>query len=441
MKKLKIVTIGGGSSYTPELIDGFIKRYAELPVSDYYLLDIEEGREKLEIVGRLARRMVEKAGIPMTIHLTLDREEALKDADFVTTQLRVGFLDARINDEKIPLKYGVLGQETTGPGGFMKAQRTIPVLLDICRDMEKYCPNAWLINFTNPVGIVTEAITRNSKIKTLGICSGANSMLMDIAKAYEVNKSQVQARFMGLNHLIFADHIYIDGNEVTEDFIEKLAQGSATNALKNIPDIGFSARFAKALHMYPISYLKYFFLTREMVDAALADQQTKGTRGEQTRAIERTLFELYQDETLSGKPKELEQRGGAWYSDTACSIISAIYNDKKEIHVVNTTNNGTTGDLPNHVTLETNAVIDRQGAHPLAYGPLPVKIRGLIQSVKAYEELTVEAAVTGDYDTALLALSINPLMPSTTLAEQILNEYLAVNERYLPQYAKAKEQQ
>lgn len=441
MKKLKIVTIGGGSSYTPELIDGFIKRYAELPVSDYYLLDIEEGREKLEIVGRLARRMVEKAGIPMTIHLTLDREEALKDADFVTTQLRVGFLDARINDEKIPLKYGVLGQETTGPGGFMKAQRTIPVLLDICRDMEKYCPNAWLINFTNPAGIVTEAITRHSRIKTLGICSGANSMLMDIAKAYEVNKSQVQARFIGLNHLIFADRIYIDGNEVTEDFIEKLAQGSATNALKNIPDIGFSARFAKALHMYPISYLKYFFLTREMVDAALADQQTKGTRGEQTRAIERTLFELYQDETLSGKPKELEQRGGAWYSDTACSIISAIYNDKKEIHVVNTTNNGTTGDLPNHVTLETNAVIDRQGAHPLAYGPLPVKIRGLIQSVKAYEELTVEAAVTGNYDTALLALSINPLMPSTTLAEQILNEYLAVNERYLPQYAKAREQQ
>lgn len=137
MKKLKVVTIGGGSSYTPELIDGFIKRYAELPVTDYYLLDIEEGKEKLEIVGKLAQRMVAEAGLPMNIHLTLDREEALKDADFVTTQLRVGFLDARINDEKIPLKYGVLGQETTGPGGFMKAQRTIPVLLDICKDMER----------------------------------------------------------------------------------------------------------------------------------------------------------------------------------------------------------------------------------------------------------------------------------------------------------------
>ena len=436
MQKLKVVTIGGGSSYTPELIDGFIKRYAELPVTDYYLLDIEEGKEKLEIVGKLAQRMVQQAGVPMNIHLTLDREEALKDADFVTTQLRVGFLEARITDERIPLKYGVLGQETTGPGGFMKAQRTIPVLLDICRDMEKWCPNAWLINFTNPAGIVTEAITRHSNIKTIGICSGANSIMMDIAKAYDVEKSAVDTRIIGLNHLIFADRIAIHGEDKTDDFINKLAQGSASNSLKNIPDIGFTARFAQALHMYPISYLKYFFLNREMVETAQQDAATKGTRGEQTREIEKRLFELYQDEHLNHKPKELEKRGGAWYSDTACSIISAIYNDKKEIHVVNTVNNGTTPDLPDHVTLETNAVIDKHGAHPVAYGRLPVKIRGLIQSVKAYEELTVEAAVTGDYNTALLALSINPLVPSTTIAEQILDEYLDVNQRYLPQYAK-----
>lgn len=436
MQKLKVVTIGGGSSYTPELIDGFIKRYAELPVTDYYLLDIEEGKEKLDIVGKLAQRMVQQAGVPMNIHLTLDREEALKDADFVTTQLRVGFLEARITDERIPLKYGVLGQETTGPGGFMKAQRTIPVLLDICRDMEKWCPNAWLINFTNPAGIVTEAITRHSNIKTIGICSGANSMMMDIAKAYGVEKSAVDTRIIGLNHLIFADRIAIHGEDKTDDFINKLAQGSASNSLKNIPDIGFSARFAQALHMYPISYLKYFFLNREMVETAQQDAASKGTRGEQTREIEKRLFELYQDEHLNHKPKELEKRGGAWYSDTACSIISAIYNDKKEIHVVNTVNNGTTPDLPDHVTLETNAVIDKHGAHPVAYGRLPVKIRGLIQSVKAYEELTVEAAVTGDYDTALLALSTNPLVPSATIAEQILDEYLDVNQRYLPQYAK-----
>lgn len=293
-----------------------------------------------------------------------------------------------------------------------------------------------MINFTNPAGIVTEAITRHSNIKTIGICSGANSMMMDIAKAYDVEKSAVDTRIIGLNHLIFADRIAIHGEDKTDDFINKLAQGSASNSLKNIPDIGFTARFAQALHMYPISYLKYFFLNREMVETALQDAATKGTRGEQTREIEKRLFELYQDEHLNHKPKELEKRGGAWYSDTACSIISAIYNDKKEIHVVNTVNNGTTPDLPDHVTLETNAVIDKHGAHPVAYGRLPVKIRGLIQSVKAYEELTVEAAVTGDYDTALLALSINPLVPSATIAEQILDEYLDVNQRYLPQYAK-----
>ena len=436
MKGLKITTIGGGSSYTPELIEGFIRRYDELPVTDYYLLDIEEGKEKLEIVGEFARRMVKKAGVPINIHLTLDREEALKDADFVTTQLRVGLLDARINDEKIPLKYNVLGQETTGPGGFMKAQRTIPVLLDICEDMKRLCPDAWLINFTNPAGIVTEAIKKYSSIKTIGICSGANSMLMDIAKAYDVQKNDIYTRIIGLNHLIFADKIFLKGEDITDDFIKKLSAGKADNSLKNIPDIDISAKFTEALHMYPISYLKYFFLNREMVEIAKKDEAEKGTRGEQTKAIEHNLFELYKDKNLDTKPKELEKRGGAYYSETACSIISSIYNNKKEIHVVNTLNNGTTSDLPDNVVIETNAVIDKDGAHPVTYGKLPVKIRGLIQSVKAYEELTVEAAVTGSYDTALLALSINPLVPSANVAESILNELLEVNKKYLPQYFK-----
>ncbi len=164
---IKIVTIGGGSSYTPELVEGFIKRYNELPVRELWLVDIEEGREKLQIVGNLAKRMVRKAGIPMEIHLTLDRKKALKDADFVTTQIRVGFLDARIKDEKIPLNHGVIGQETNGAGGMFKALRTIPVILDIDKDMSKLCPNAWMINFTNPAGMVTEALLRYGKIKEL----------------------------------------------------------------------------------------------------------------------------------------------------------------------------------------------------------------------------------------------------------------------------------
>ncbi|WP_312952533.1 6-phospho-beta-glucosidase [Superficieibacter sp.] len=435
MKKLKVVTLGGGSGYTPELIDGFIKRHAELPVSEYWLVDIEAGREKLEIVGKLAQRMVKKAGIPMTVHMTTDRKEALKDADFVTTQIRVGQLAARIQDEKIPLKYGVLGQETTGPGGFMKAQRTIPVLLEVCKEMETLCPDAWMINFTNPAGIVTEAIAKYSPIKSLGICSGANSMMMDIANAYGVGRSAVTARVMGLNHLIFADQIALDGEDVTADFIEKLAQGVGANKLKNIPDIGLPADFIRALKLYPLSYLKYFYLNREMVEHELEELKNGGTRGERSLGIEHALLEIYKNPELCEKPAELSSRGGAWYSDTACSIISSIYNNKHEVHVVNVPNHGTTPDLPDDAVIETNAVIDKLGAHPLAYGHLPARVRGLIQSVKSFEELTVEAAVTGDKATALLALSSHPLVPSVEVAGKILEDYLAANREFLPQYS------
>ncbi|ROU13314.1 6-phospho-beta-glucosidase [Kluyvera ascorbata] len=434
MKKLKVVTIGGGSGYTPELIDGFIRRHQELPVSEYWLVDIAAGKEKLEIVGALAQRMVKKAGIEMTVHLTTDLEQALDGADFVTTQIRVGQLAARIQDERIPLQYGVLGQETTGPGGFMKAQRTIPVLLDLCRKMEKLCPDAWLINFTNPAGIVTEAIAKHSPIKSLGICSGANSMMRDIAGVYHVEREDIHARVMGLNHLIFADRITVKGEDYTADFIEKLAQGVGANQLKNIPDLGLPADFIRSLRLYPLSYLKYFYMNREMVEHEIEELQHGGTRGEQSLLIEKSLFELYRDTTLCEKPAALSARGGALYSDTACSIISSIYNNKSEIHVVNVPNQGTTPDLPDDAVIETNAVIDRLGARPLAYGRLPTAIKGLIQSVKAFEELTIDAAMTGNTQTALLALAAHPLVPSVDIAQKILNDYLAANRDYLPQY-------
>ena len=434
MKKLKVVTVGGGSGYTPELIDGFIRRHDELPVSEYWLVDIEAGEEKLAVVGALAQRMVKKAGIDMTVHLTTNLQEALAGADFVTTQIRVGQLAARIQDEKIPLRYGVLGQETTGPGGFMKAQRTIPVLLDLCQNMETLCPDAWLINFTNPAGIVTEAIAKYSPIKSLGICSGANSMMRDIAGAYGVEREDVYARIIGLNHLIFADRIAVTGQDFTADFIEKLAQGVGSNTLKNIPDLGLPAEFIRSLKLYPLSYLKYFYMNREMVEHEINELQHGGTRGEQSLVIEKSLFELYRDPNLCEKPAALSARGGALYSDTACSIISSIYNNKREIHVVNVPNQGATPDLPDDAVIETNAMIDSLGAHPLAYGRLPTPVRGLIQSVKAFEELTVEAAITGNRQTALLALSAHPLVPSVDIAEKILADYLTANRDYLPQY-------
>lgn len=217
---LKIVTIGGGSSYTPELIEGFIKRYDELPVTDIWLVDIEEGREKLEIVGSLAKRMVEKSGLPIKIHLSLNRREALKNADFVTTQIRVGLLDARIKDERIPLKYGVIGQETNGPGGLFKALRTIPVILDICKDMEELCPNAWLINFTNPAGIVTEAVLRHTSIKkVIGLCNLPIHTKINIAEMLGVERERVQVQFAGLNHMVYGLNVYLEGTNVTKKYL------------------------------------------------------------------------------------------------------------------------------------------------------------------------------------------------------------------------------
>lgn len=432
-KGLKIATIGGGSSYTPELIEGFIKRYNELPVKEIYLVDVEQGREKLEIVGELAKRMIKKAGLDIDIHLTIDRREAIKDADFVTTQFRVGLLDARIRDEKIPLKYNVIGQETTGAGGFAKAQRTIPVILDICKDMEELAPNAWLINFTNPSGIITEAVIKHSKIKTIGLCNVPLGMLNGVADILGISAKRVFIDFAGLNHLVWGTRIYVDGEDITDKFIDELADGKSMT-MRNIPDFTWEPEFIKSLRMFPCPYHRYYYTTSEMLEEELEDFKKDGTRGEVVKGVESELFKLYEDHDLNIKPPQLAQRGGAHYSDAACSLINAIYNDKKEIHTVNVRNNGTILDLPDDVSIETNCVIDKNGAHPISIGHVPTRIRGLMQAVKAYEELTVEAGVTGNYYTALQALTIHPLIPSATVAKQILDDIIKENKDYLPQY-------
>lgn len=430
---LKVATIGGGSSYTPELIEGFIKRYDELPVKDIYLVDIEEGREKLEIVGELAKRMIEKAGIDMKIHLTFDRREAIKDADFVTTQFRVGFLDARISDERIPLKYGIIGQETTGAGGFAKAQRTIPVILDICKDIEELAPEAWLINFTNPSGIITEAVLKYTKTKCIGLCNGPINMEFQVAGMFNVPREEVYIDFVGLNHLLYGRKIFVKGKDVTNDFIEMTIRGKH-EGLKNIPEISFEPEFARSLGMFPIGYLKYYYMSDKMLEEVTKAAAEGKTRGQEVKKIESELFELYKDPNLSIKPPQLEKRGGAYYSDAACSIINSIYNNKKDLHVANVMNNGTLLDLPDNVVIERNVIVDGNGAHPISGGHLPIKIKGLIQLVKSYEELTVEAGVTGDYGTALQALAIHPLVTSASVAKKVLDDIIDANKKYLPQY-------
>jgi 6-phospho-beta-glucosidase len=433
-KGLKIVTIGGGSSYTPELIEGFIKYYDELPIREIWLVDIEAGKEKLNIVGNLAKRMVEKAGLPIEVHLTLDRRKALEGADFVTTQLRVGLLEARKLDESIPLKHGVLGQETNGPGGLFKAFRTIPVILDICREMEELCPNAWLINFTNPAGMVTEAVLKHTKIKVVGLCNVPIGMEMGVAKLLGVDHSRVRIDFAGLNHLVYGLDVFVDGVSVKKEVISLLTDPDKAITMQNIHAMGWEPEFLQALNVLPCPYHNYYYKSGNMLEEELKKFREGNIRAEVVKRLEDDLFELYKDPSLDIKPPQLEKRGGAYYSDAAVRLIHSMYTDKRDIQAVNTRNNGAISNLPAHAAVEVSCVITKDGPKPISVGELPVAVRGLVGYMKSFEEVAIEAAVTGNYNTALLAMTMNPFIPSDQTAKTILNEMLEAHKEHLPQF-------
>ncbi|MFJ7830619.1 6-phospho-beta-glucosidase [Peribacillus sp. NPDC097284] len=441
-KGLKIVTIGGGSSYTPELIEGFIKYYKELPVSEIWLVDIEAGKEKLEIVGGLARRMVEKAGVPIDIHLTLDRKKALEGADYVTTQLRVGQLAARALDEKIPLKHGVIGQETNGPGGLFKAFRTIPVILDIAREMEEICPNAWLINFTNPAGMVTEAVLRHSNItKIVGLCNVPIGMERGVAELMKVEPDRVRIDFAGLNHMVYGLDVFVDGKSVKEEIIDMISDPDKAVTMKNIHAMGWEPEFLRALNLFPCPYHNYYYKTGDILAQELKDAENGETRAEVVQKLETELFELYKDVDLDIKPPQLEERGGAYYSDAAVRLIHSMYTDKRDIQAVNTMNYGAIEGIPYDSAVEVSCVITKDGPKPITVGELPVAVRGLVQQIKSFERVAIEAAVTGNYDTALLAMTINPLVPSDRVGKLILDEMLLAHKEFLLQFFRNKELQ
>ncbi|WP_199883712.1 6-phospho-beta-glucosidase [Anaerosinus massiliensis] len=452
-KSLKIVTIGGGSSYTPELIEGFIKRKDELPIAELWLVDIEEGKEKLAIVGALARRMVRAAGLDWKIYLTLDRCEALKDADFVSTQFRVGLLDARIKDERIPLSHGMIGQETNGAGGIFKAFRTIPVILDIVEDMKKLCPNAWLVNFTNPSGMITEAVMRYGHWqKVVGLCNVPILCSKIAAGALGEKEENLFFRFGGLNH--FHWHRVWDkaGKEKTKEVLEtaytspdglakaiekiknSVGDSGQNSGVQNIPNIGFLPEQIRNLGIIPCMYHRYYYITDDMLKEELEAFNKGETRAEVVKRTEAELFELYKDPSLSIKPPQLAQRGGAYYSDAACELIVSIYNDKRSQMVVSTKNNGAISDLPDDVVVEVSSIITSNGPVPLSWGTFDAASRGLLQQMKAMELTTIQAAVSGDYGTALQAFTINPLVPSGRAAQALLDEMLAAHKRYLPQF-------
>ena len=393
----------------------------------------------MEIVGELARRMTEKAELPIVVQMTLNRREALENADYVVTQFRVGHMDARIKDERIPLKYNVIGQETNGPGGLLKGLRTIPVILDIIRDMEELCPNAWLVNFTNPSGMISEAVFRYTDWKKfVGLCNVPIGTELMLAGMFGVDGSRIRIDFSGLNHMIFGMRVYIDGIERTEEAVAFYARPSEEFSMRNIFAAPWVPEFIEAMGVILCPYHRYYYKTDEMLARELKDAEEKGTRAEIVKQVEAELFEKYKDPDLNIKPPELSKRGGAHYSDAACDLICSIHNDKKDIQYVNTLNNGAIPFLPNDVAVEISAVITKEGPIPLALGDLPVATQGLVCSIKSFERVGAQAAVTGDYKTALLAMAINPLVPGDKVAKAILDEMMVAHKEYLPQFYKEK---
>ena len=425
---LKIVVIGAGSSYTPELIEGLIQRQHELPLRELWLVDIDDGHEKMEIIAALTSRMLAKAGLGVRVETRLDREEALRGADYVCSQFRAGCLEARISDERISLKYGLIGQETNGLGGFANACRTIPIALQIAADMERLCPDAWLLNFTNPSGMVTEAVLRHSKIKAVGLCNVPVIMQKGVATLLESHDEQeFIMQVAGLNHFIFVRRIQHQGKDKLGEVIARLAQGHDPLVPRNIPPFVWPKDLLTHLGMIPCAYLRYYYMSDDILKQELGEASGEGTRGEVVKAIEQQLFDLYRNPDLAEKPKALEGRGGQYYSEAACELMSAIHNDKRIIMHVNTRNNGAINGLPDECAVEVSSLITKSGPLPLNVAPFPQDTLRLLQLMKEFEQLTIEAAITGNRHTAWRALVLNPLITSGSKLEQALDEVIAAH--------------
>lgn len=417
----KLAILGGGSSYTPELIEGIVKRKEQLSIQELNLMDIDEDR--LAIIGSLAHRMFEYKEVATKVLLSTSYEEAVEGADFIITQFRVGGMAGRILDERIPLSYGVIGQETTGPGGFSMALRTIPVMREIVETIKRSSPQAWLINFTNPSGLLTEATYRLGHRRTIGLCNGPIGMVRRIASLLAVPPEDLFVRYFGLNHLAWIDFISCRGKDVTRLALEK--------AVENETVFACSPEVIKALQMIPSDYLQYYYHESRVLEKL---RQAARTRGEEVMEIEQELFAEYQDPGLTEKPRGLEKRGGRWYSEAAVALISSLLDDQEEWHIVDIPNDGVISDLAFEAVVEIPALVSAGAILPLHIGPLPESVRGLVQVVKNYEQLTIDAGLEGSYRKAFQALLLHPLVRSAEIAQAILDDFLREHADYLPQF-------
>ncbi|MDQ6418776.1 6-phospho-beta-glucosidase [Paenibacillus sp. LHD-117] len=427
-KGLKIAIIGAGSTYTPELMEGIIKRKNALPLVELALMDIDE--RKLGIVGGLCERMVQAADMNCKVVKTMELDEALTGADFVLGQIRVGKLPARVLDEQIPLKYDLIGQETCGIGGFFKAMRTIPVMLDIAKRMEQLCPDAWLINFSNPAGIITEAILNHTNVKMLGLCNVPYNMYKSIHETMELPNAELT--YVGLNHLSWITAIEQDGKNYLKDALE---MGLNSETMKNIPSSGFSKELVQLVGAIPSSYMEYYYFKDKKLKLL---KESKQSRGEKCMDIEEELLGIYSNAELHEKPELLASRGGANYSEVAISLVDAIYNDKQEVHVVNLLNGGALDFMEARDAVEVAAVIGKDGAKPIRIADFANRhIVDYMRMVKAYERETVAAAVEGSEEAAMRALMMNPLVVDYDKALACFRELKEAHRAYLPQFNNA----
>lgn len=396
-------------------------------------MDIDS--ERLEIVGGFAQRMVKAKGQPFKVVLSLDQREAIAGASYVTTQLRVGKMPARRGDEYLGLRHGLIGQETTGVGGMAKALRTIPVMLDIAKDIREVAPGALLANFTNPAGLITEALTRYAPdVSAVGVCNVGITTKMKILERLEkatgkkIDDNQAVLNTLGLNHLTWHRGFTIDGEEMWPQIFPAYVAD-----MKNDEEPEWDIRTLESLGMLPNYYLQYFYYT----DKKLGEQeQWPPSRAEEVMEIEKDLLRDYADPSLTEPPADLMKRGGAYYSTLATQLINSHYNDLGETHVVNVRNKGAVKEWPADWVLELPARVDKKGIHPLHTDPLPAACFGLISQIKMYELLTVEAAVHGDRNSAYQALLTHPLGPKADKVEAVLEDMLETNKQWLPQFHK-----
>jgi 6-phospho-beta-glucosidase len=420
---VKVAVVGGGSTYTPELIEGLAVRGDRLAIDELVLEDIDADRA--EIVGGMARRQLARLGWPGRLQLSGVLDATLDGADFVIVQLRVGGQAARFVDETLPPRFGTIGQETTGAGGFAKALRTVPVVLDIAERANRLAAaDHWIVDFTNPVGIVSQALLDEGH-RAIGLCNVAIGFQRRFAARFDVPPERVELDHVGLNHLTWIREVRVDG-------VDRLPELLAAEGEELALDVGIPIDFLRALGAIPSYYLRYYY----RFESVLAEQRSDGhaTRAEEVAGIERDLLEMYRDPALDQKPELLKNRGGAFYSEAAAQLIASLNDDAGDLQVVNVRNDGALPGLPDDAVVEIPARIGRDGARPDRLRPLDPDMLGLVQAVKAYERLAIAAARSGDRSTALRALVANPLVRTWDVAGPLLDALLSANAGFLPAF-------